>query len=455
MLSRFSVKKPYTVIVGVIIVLIMGFMAFTNLSTDLLPSMNLPYAIVMTTYGGASPEEVELTVTKPVESSMATVSNIKQISSISSENYSMVICEFNDTANMDSVIIEMRESLDMLGTYWPDTVGNPMIMKLNPDMMPVMVMSVNADGKSMSELSKWVEETVVPGLESLDGVASVTATGLLEEEIQVVLNADKIAELNTQLMGQLDSKFAEAEEELDTAKNQLESGKSQLDEQSVAFRQQMLDATSALTDGKIQLMTTQAELEAALLVIESSEEVLASQDANIQNMENELASQQETLNSLDATLTQLEELVDTLNGIQTSLEALTSLPEAEKTQDVLDQIESLRESEAQTQEAINQIADGLAAQGIMVRNEATGDIDTWATRASLRVSQEALAEGMENLAAAKVEYQSFKTEIGERKAQINEGLSTDRRREKSIILTGISVECCQCGGNDKDEQCKK
>ena len=423
MLSRFSVKKPYTVVVGVIIVLIMGFMAFTNLSTDLLPSMNLPYAIVMTTYGGASPEEVELTVTKPVESSMATVSNIKHVSSVSSENYSMVICEFNDTANMDSVTIEMRESLDMLKTYWPDAVGNPMIMKLNPDMMPVMVMAVDADGKSMAELSKWVEEDVVPGLESLDGVASVTATGLLEQEIQVVLREDKINALNRQLMDQLESKFAEAEGELSNAKAQLESGKNQLDQQSTAFRQQMLSATAALTDGKIQLMTTEAELEAALLVIQTSEEALGGQETNIQNLENELAAQQQALGTLDAALTQLEELDAALRGIQSSLDMLTSLPEEEKTQDVLDQMTVLEASKAQTEAAINQIADSLSAQGIIVRNEATGEIDTTAARAALKAQQEALASGMENLAAAKVEYESFKTEIADKKAQINAGLA--------------------------------
>ena len=122
MLSKFSVKRPYTVLVGVLLILILGFVSITKMTTDLLPSMNLPYAVVYTTYIGASPEEVETTVTRPVESSMATISNIKNIQSVSSENVSMVILEFEQTANMDSVTIEMRESLDRLPGVIPSEV---------------------------------------------------------------------------------------------------------------------------------------------------------------------------------------------------------------------------------------------------------------------------------------------------------------------------------------------
>ena len=86
MLSKFSVKKPYTIIVGVVMVLILGFVSLTEMTADLLPSINLPYAVVMTTYVGASPEEVEAAVTKPIESSMATISNINEIMSVSAEN---------------------------------------------------------------------------------------------------------------------------------------------------------------------------------------------------------------------------------------------------------------------------------------------------------------------------------------------------------------------------------
>ena len=142
MLSGFSVKKPYTVVVGVVLIIILGVVSFTHMTVDLLPSMNLPYALVITGYVGASPEEVEEIVTKPVEQTMATVSNIKTVQSISSDNSSTVILEFDQTANMDSVTIEMRESLDQMESMWDnDSIGSPIIMKLNPNMMPIMAVS--------------------------------------------------------------------------------------------------------------------------------------------------------------------------------------------------------------------------------------------------------------------------------------------------------------------------
>ena len=152
-MSKFSVKKPYTVLVGVILVIVLGIVSFMKTTTDLLPSISLPYVIVVTTYPGASPETVEMTVTQPVEAGMATVSNIESISSVSSENYSMVILEFAQSANMDSVSLEIREKLDQIKSYWNDSVGNPMIMKLNPDMLPVMIAAVGVEGMDDVQIS--------------------------------------------------------------------------------------------------------------------------------------------------------------------------------------------------------------------------------------------------------------------------------------------------------------
>ena len=108
MISKFSVKKPFTVVVAVVMVLILGYVSFTRMTTDLLPSMELPYAIVITTYPGASPEEVESAVTIPIEESMATISNMKNVSSVSNENFSLVILEFEEDTNMDTASLDMR-----------------------------------------------------------------------------------------------------------------------------------------------------------------------------------------------------------------------------------------------------------------------------------------------------------------------------------------------------------
>ncbi len=138
-LSKLSVKKPYTVLVAVVLILVLGFLSFRNMSTDLMPDMELPYAIVMTTYAGASPEEVENAVTKPVEQAMASISNMKEVSSVSNSNVSVVILEFNESTDMNAATIDMRESLDMVSAQWDDTIGSPTIMKLNPDMMPIKI----------------------------------------------------------------------------------------------------------------------------------------------------------------------------------------------------------------------------------------------------------------------------------------------------------------------------
>ena len=199
LLSKFSVKKPFTIVVAVLLISILGIVSLTNMSTDLLPSINLPYAIVSTTYIGASPEEVEMVVTKPVEQRMASISNIKNVRSISRENMSLVILEFNESTNMDSVVIEMRESLDMIKGYMPDKVGSPMILKLNPDMMPVMIVSASVKGQKLSESSQTIESKIIPDLESIEGVASVSASGLVDNEINVILREDKIAEVNKKI----------------------------------------------------------------------------------------------------------------------------------------------------------------------------------------------------------------------------------------------------------------
>lgn len=196
MLPKFSVRRPYTVVVAIVIVIILGIVSLTRMSTDLLPSINLPYALVMTAYGGASPEEVETVVTGPIEQALASLSNLKNISSISRENMSLVILEFTSNVNMDTVFIEMRETLDMIAAYLPDEVGTPLMLKLNPDMLPIMTLAAAVEGMDISESSRFIEDNILHAFESIEGVASVSATGLVENGIHVILRQDKIDQVN-------------------------------------------------------------------------------------------------------------------------------------------------------------------------------------------------------------------------------------------------------------------
>ena len=229
MLSRLSVKRPYTVVVAVIMILILGGISFVNLQTDLLPSIDLPYALIVTSYPGASPEEVEMVVTKPIEQVVATVSNIKNVSSVSRENSSMVILEFNNDVNMDSATIEINGMLDLIKPAWSDTVGTPMLMRLNPDMLPIMIASVDVEGMDIIEISQMVKQDIIPELESITGVASVSGEGLLEEKIEVLINETKIESLNKRILDTVDSELSEAEDKLADAKKEIEDGKAKLE----------------------------------------------------------------------------------------------------------------------------------------------------------------------------------------------------------------------------------
>ncbi len=126
MLAKFSVKKPLTVLVAVILVLILGFVSFTSMTPDLLPNMDFPMAVLMTTYPGASPEEVETTVTKPLEQSMATLENISAVTSSSGESYSILFLEFNDSVNMDAISVDIREKISLIEGAWPGIGRHPL-----------------------------------------------------------------------------------------------------------------------------------------------------------------------------------------------------------------------------------------------------------------------------------------------------------------------------------------
>lgn len=253
MLSKFSVKKPFTVFVSVILVILLGVISFTKMTTDLLPSIDLPYVIVMTTYPGASPEKVELAVTKPLEQALSTTSGIKNVNSVSSENSSMIILEFEQSINMDSVLIEISSYIDLVKAQLSDEIGAPMVMKMNPDMLPIMVASVDVNGMDIKEVTKLVNESIIPEFERIEGVASVSATGLIEEQLKVQLKQDKIDEINNKVLAVVDSELANGKSQLDDAKSQLESGKNQLATQGQAQSASLAEAGAAIESGKVQI----------------------------------------------------------------------------------------------------------------------------------------------------------------------------------------------------------
>ncbi|NLN48698.1 MAG: efflux RND transporter permease subunit, partial [Clostridiales bacterium] len=191
-LHEISVKRPVAVLMCVLIILVLGSVSFSKISVDLMPNINLPIAIVSTSYSGVAPEEIETILTKPIENTIATVNNIKSIQSISSEGNSIIIAEFNSGTDMDFATLQMREKVDMIKGYLPNDINNPMVMKLDPNMMPILNISITNNHNEMT-LKQFSDEYIKPRLERLEGVASLGVTGGRTKEIQVNVDPEKAA----------------------------------------------------------------------------------------------------------------------------------------------------------------------------------------------------------------------------------------------------------------------
>ena len=316
MLPKFSVKKPFTIAVAVIMIIVLGIVSFMNLSTDLLPKMDLPYAIIMTTYPGATPEKVELSVTKPIEQVVATVSNVKKVNSVSSENSSMVIIEFTDGVNMDSALIELNNQLDLIKSSFDDSISSPTIIKLNPDMMPVMVSAISIDDSSIVNISDKVNNEIMPLLEKTNGVASVTATGLIEEQIKVKLNQEKIDEINSKVLANIDAKLADTEKELNNARSQIEQGKQAIDEQTKVQSAKLVDGLSSLDSGKKQLEKAECNLKFKHSEVSFLSNTLSEFSKTLDTQEKEIQSQIDSIGNPDELNAQEQAIVERLTSFK-------------------------------------------------------------------------------------------------------------------------------------------
>jgi len=196
---QFSVEKSITVFMVIIAVIIFGVVSFTRLTTDLFPSVNVPFAVVITPYPGATPEDVELNVTAPLETVFQTTTNILEVTTTSSENLSLVVLEFLPNTNMDSAVAEMRESLNTIESSLPDDIGYPSIIKLNPNSLPVYNFSLSYEGYDLETLTAWVEDVVQPRVERVPGVASFDISGGYTKEVRIRLDQDAIEDYNEAL----------------------------------------------------------------------------------------------------------------------------------------------------------------------------------------------------------------------------------------------------------------
>lgn len=256
-MPKFSVKKPMTIFVVIVIIIALGVVSLLGMTPDLLPSMDLPYVVVMTTYPGATPEEVESAVTKPLEAGLATTENLENIQSMSGANYSLVILEFEQDTSMDTAVVNVLQSVDLVEGSWDEAISSPYIMKLNPNMMPIRVAAVDREGYDIEELSAFVKDTLSDELKGTNGVASVNTSGLIESKVNVSINEDKIEELNTKLLNKANSSLAQAKAQINTGMGEIKKAESQL-----AQARKELDLTKEGTYD--ELASVSAELDAAV-----------------------------------------------------------------------------------------------------------------------------------------------------------------------------------------------
>ncbi len=342
-MAKFSVKKPLTVFVVVLAVVVLGIVAYLRMTPDLLPNMDFPYVIIVTADPGASPEAVEEEITRPMEQSMATLDQIKEVTSTSQNSVSMVMLEFEDGVNMDTISVDIQQKISVLQGQWNDTVGAPYVLKINPSMIPVMVAAVSQEGKDVYALSDLVTDELTGKLEGVTGVASVTVSGALTRQAHVILDQEKMDALSAKLADAVKAQLKKAEGKLYAAKQQVEDGEKALS-----------DAKRAAADG------------VAGTVGDSVDEVYK----NLKELYDKLEGLDIDdlvggfITDPDGTLKQLNDLLDTLKS---SIEKLMKELESGKLEgdisdflvQMMDGISQMTGAELQLSQAKSQIESGL------------------------------------------------------------------------------------------------
>ncbi len=298
-MAKFSVRKPLTIFAAALAIIILGVVAFRKMTPDLLPNMDFPYVVIMTAYPGASPETVEEEVTKPMEQSMATLEHIKTVSSTSSENYSVVVLEFEESVNMDTVGVDIQQNITALSGQWSDSVGTPYVIKINPSLLPVEVAAVSMEGMDNIELSDFVDDALLPRLDGVTGVARISTIGSISRQVHVVIDQDKIDAVNRRMADAVNEKMDDAAAELEDTRAELEEARAELE-----------SAQEQLESGKSALVSQTASAEAAL-----SQQTIAALEGRME-LQQQLVTVQETRTQLETTLSIIRPIMESIQELE-------------------------------------------------------------------------------------------------------------------------------------------
>lgn len=273
---RYSIKQKYTTLVLIVILFVLGYVSYTHLPLDLLPDLELPMLVVMTQEPGQTPEAMETKVTRPLERLLSSTEGLTQMQSISSSGRSMVLLSFVQGHNMDSAMIDVSGKIDLLGELWKKGT-RPMVLRLNPSMLPVMVVAIHDAHRSPAELTLLYEESLQAKLEGTDGVANVEASGLFQQELQVLLSEEKIHKKNKEILDKIQASLDEKDKELQQAKEKIQEGKERLSGVSLpsyspSLPEDLLSSTLSLSTELAELSLNKAGNQ---VYLSSLEQVLA------------------------------------------------------------------------------------------------------------------------------------------------------------------------------------
>lgn len=327
-MSKFSVKKPFTVLVGIIIAIVLGVVSLMKMQLDLLPEISLPYLMVLTTYPGASAEKIETEICEPMEAALGTINGVKNTYSVCNENYGLVELEFQDGTDIDSAMVKVSSAINTIESSLPDDAGTPSIIELSTDMMANVYLAIGMEGMEMDELSQFIKDDIQPQYEKQNGIASVTSRGMVEKTIQVELNQEKVDALNDRILATVDGAFAKAVDQLDDAKKQLADSKKTIDKN----RDKLIDSQNDLEESKQDLIDGQKELDENktdyyknLSDYEEGKEELEDNKKKMEDAESELKSKKNEANSrLASASLELEKLqgqIDTARGTLSTLQS--------------------------------------------------------------------------------------------------------------------------------------
>ena len=390
-MERFSVKKPFTILVAVIAVVVLGSVSFTKMPLDLLPELSLPYLMVITTYPGASPEKVRKEVSEPMENALGTVSNVENVYSVSSENFSMVQLEFADGTDMDSAMVKVSSSIDQISGNLPDTASTPTILEISMDMLATAYVGIEREGYDIYELSDYVERTLMPYMERQEGVARVTAIGLVDKTVEVRLNKEKIDSLNGRLQKEAQDKLDDAQKQLDDALKKVEDGQKTLESQESSFGSTLASGVFGALDQPVRALSSAMK-------------------SGIGNLIDRVRS--------------LQGSVDSIN--EASETARSAAEDAQRAYDeARDDVAALAGALQDAQEAYDKAMEDLAAAGEEATEETLAGLQEAADLAA-----QALTEAQTDLTAARARMEEAAAKVAETASQAASTISSAGVREQ-------------------------